>query len=460
MSGPIQPGGKGTLQAPKSEEPQSTAVPAAAVKTPAPAPATAPRRGSIATITSTEQQVLVELVVDDNVRGHALEAGMFFRVLAEGGAVFKGLAQVTEVVSPTRCIARQVGLTDRSRPLATGDQVAEVADLAALAAPEAVETAARNQQLRLDQLDAADRRLFEAVRANYQQALADAETRHRSDLADLERRYREQSAAADQAGRMAAERREAESRAADLAARAGLADAVGKALIEERKTGAERLTQLTQERDQLRVQVDALLAQQSSHAARIEALVREQADRGRIHAMQLRAETETREVLQARLDEIEARMAGRPASTPTVLSADPAHPETVLERLARVTRELSAERIARERLTADVTRFTATINELRSENTALTSRLEALTAADAQAAEALTQATAAKERLVAAERARNALELARLEAERRWYDLSARVLRLTDAAPATVALQARLRDSLMGQEPERAGATP
>lgn len=463
-AGPVRAGGKGALQASAPGEPAAATGPAVEAPMQPPTPSapigsTNLRRGSIATVTTTDQQVLVEVVVDENVRGHVLEAGMFFRVLADGGTTFKGLGQVTEVVSPTRCIARQVGLTDRNRKLATGDQVMEVADLAALAAPEAVESAVRNQQLRIDQLDAADRRLFEAVRANYQQALADAETRHRADLADLERRHREQLDTADKAGTLAAERREAEAHAADIAARTGMAEAVGNALVEDRKAMTERLATTTRERDQLRIQVDGLLAQQDGHAARIEALVREQADRQRIHATQLRAEAETREVLQARLDEIEARISGKPAQVPTVLTADPDHPETVLERLARVTRELQAERTAREKLAADVARFTATISDLRSENAALATRLETLTGADAKAAEVLAQATAARERLAVAERTRDTLELARLEAERRLFDLSARVLRLTETAPAIVALQARLRDSLMGQA-QTTGATP
>lgn len=456
-------GGKGTLQRPT---PEATATPTPTA-TPAPTPApgtmadqTAPRRGAIATITTTDQQVLVELAVDANARGHALEAGMFFRVLTDGGRIFKGLVQVTEVLSPTRCIARQAGLTDRTRALATGDQVLEVADLAALAAPEAVETAARNQQLRLDQLDAADRRLFEAVRANYQQALADTTTRHQADLADLERRHREQLDAAEQAARLTTERREAEARAAEIATRAAMTEAVGRSISEERQASAERLASLTRERDQLRAQVDGLVAQQSAHAARIEALVREMADRQRLHAAQERAEAETREVLQARLDEVEARLAGRPPGSPVVLTADPDHPETVLERLTRVTRERNDERAAREKLAADLLRFTATVTELRAENTALAQRLETLTGANARADEALAGASTARERLAAAERAQGVAELARLEAERRLYDLAARVLRLSDTTPATVALQARLRDNLAAQGVGGTGGVP
>jgi DNA repair exonuclease SbcCD ATPase subunit len=426
-----------------------------------PDPAT-PRRGSIATVTTTDNAILAELILAADSRGHALEAGMFFRVLADGGKTFKGLVQVTEVISPTRCIARQVGLTDRSRGLATDDRVAEVADLAALTAPDAVESAARNQQLRLDQLDGADRRLFEAVRANYQQALADTEARHKVALDELERKHREQLAAAETASRLAMERREAEARAAELATRAGLANAVETAIAEDRKAQAAKLETLVTERDQLRTQVDSLLVQQQQHATRIDALVQEQAERQRAQTAQLRAEVETREVLQARLDEVEAKLAGRPASTVTVLTADPQHPETVLERLARVTRELNAEREARRKLSADIDRFTATAGELRAENERLAARAVALAHADEKARELQEVVAESKRKLLAAEQSRDALELARLEAERRLFDLSARVLRLTDPAPATVALQARLRDSLGAQDDAKpaTGTTP
>lgn len=413
---------------------------------------TTPRRGSIATITATDLVVLAELTVNEDVRGNPLEAGMFFRVLADAGKTFKGLVQITEIIGPTRCLARQVGLTDRSRALATGDQVAEVADLAALAPPAAVENAARNQQLRLDQLDDADRRLFAAVRANYQQALNDLDARHQVALAESERKQREQWAAAEQAGRLASERREAELKATELVTRAEALAEVEKAITDDRKGMATRVATLTGERDQLRDQVDSLLAQQYQHAARIDALVREMAEKDRTQATQLRAEVETREVLQARLDEIEARLAGKPVNNATVLSADPDHPETVLERLARVTGELNAERKGRRTLATDLERFTVAAAELRAENTRLAARVETLAGADEKAKELHLLMAESQRRLREAERARDTLELTRLEAERRLYDISARVLRLSDAAPATVALQTRLRDSLNAQD--------
>lgn len=421
---------------PKSEKPP-TETPGTSVDQ------SALRRGAIATIAMTPkadgtEQTQIELELQGNARGHALEAGMFFRVVTDGGKTFKGLIQVTEVVSTTHCLARVVGLTDRSRVMATGDQVSEVADLAALAAPEAMEGATRAQQLRLDQIDVADRRLFDAVRANYQQSLADLEARQASALAEKEARYQAQKLATEQDAAHTIARSDAEHQAAIVAIRSATTAAIEQALSQERKVNAERLAALTGERDQLHAQVDSLVALQKQSATRIESLISDNAERQRAHALQLRAEAETREVLQARLQEVEARQAGRPAPATTVLSAEPDRSETILGRLARVTSELEKERGDRLKLTAELEALSIKAAALRTES----------------AQEAQSQAAEAQKRMTAAEHARDALELSRLEVERRYYDLSARILRLTATSPEMVGLQARLRESLTGQNQE------
>jgi hypothetical protein len=434
----------------KSETPRT--VNREAVAAPAANAEARPRRGRIATIAEIsaapegDKRTQIEVVMDEAAKGNPLEPGMFLRV--QGESVFKGLLQLTEVLGPTRAIARQIGVTDRTRPLTTGDKVEEVADLAALAAPEAVETAAKNQQLRLDQMDAADRRLFEAVRVGYQRSLDEMTARQQAERQDAERVLNERLAAQENA-HQAALARQAVLAQSDLAVvRASAAQQVEQALAAERAANATKLNDLTAERDRLRVQVDGLIQAKSQDAAAVEAALHRASERENTAAAQVRAEVETREVLQARLAEVEAKLSSKPVPATIVLTADPTHSETVLERLTRVSTELATVRAEYTRLRESLLTAEGDVGSLRRERDELTQRCRALVQADAQARAAQATVADIQRRLTEAEQSRAGLERARLDAERRLFDLAARVLRLDDPAPATVALQARLRASL------------
>jgi hypothetical protein len=205
------------------------------------------------------------------------------------------------------------------------------------------------------------------------------------------------------------------------------------ALRSSTATGAEAGSQLA---------VNELKRQQEALTARIAALVKDLAEKDLRHAQELGAETERRQALQQRLAELE-RPRGR---TPT--PAEGGRNESPLERLARITDELVAERERGVRLEADLTTAQAALTAAREVNTALEQQLRNLAGTDQGTSKLTEELAATRQRLTEAEQQRTALELSRLEAERSLYDLAARVLRLAGSSPETVALQARLRDVL------------
>jgi hypothetical protein len=378
-----------------------------------------------------------------------VEPGTFLRVYAPGdGHLLKGMLQVTEVLGPERAVARQITLADRQNPLAPGDQVREVLDLAGLADPKAIEQAARAATNAADHQDGNEQARYVLLREQYQKELAAAKVRYDQDLLNVRRQYEAQLVAADAAHALDVQRREQELRADLAALKTTLTEQVAAGVATSRQASDTRIATLETERDNLAKQVEGLLARSEEQATRITALVTSLSDKDRDHAANLRAEVETRELLAAKLSELESRLAGRPTSSLAVLSAEPGRGETVLARLTRLTNELAAEQEKAKGLDAALATTRGALARASEANTALTKQVDQLGAADHQAGELGKQLAATSAQLVTAQKQRAELELARLEAERQLYDLAARVLRLAGSSPETMALQARLRDVL------------
>lgn len=423
----------------RSEAPHAAVVPETP-KTRTPASAT------VVTISAAKDMILAELPIGAK---QGLEPGAFLRVYAAGDAhVLKGMLQVTEVLGPERAVARQITLADRQNPLAPGDTVREVLDLAGLADPKAIEQAARSAAAVADQKDSVDQARHAVLREQYQQELTAAKARFDRDLAEVRRQYEGQLTAADAVHALAVQRREQELRADLAALRTTYTEQVAAGVATQRQTSDGRIAALETEKNHLSKQVQGLLTQSEEQSTRITALVTKLADKDREHATNLRAEVETREQLAAKLTELESRLAGKPTSSLTVLSAEPGSGETVLARLTRLTDQLSAEEEKTKALEASLATTRGALTRAGEANTALSKQLEHLGGSDTKASELAKQLAATSGKLATAEQQRAELELSRLEAERQLFDLAARVLRLAGSSPETMALQARLRDVL------------
>ena len=412
-----------------------------------------PASGTVVTISATaNHQILAELPLGTK---QGLEPGAFLRVYdAADQHVLKGMLQVTEVLGPERAIARQITLGDRQNPFAPGDRVREVLDLAGLADPSAIEQAARTAAVKADHLDNADQARFALLREQFQKELVAAKARYDHDLASVRTQYEGQLAAADAAHALDVQRREQELRTDLAALKTTFTEQVAAGVASQRQGSNARLTALDSEKENLSRQAQSLLMQAEEQNMRITTLVARMADKDHEHAAQLRAEVETRELLTAKLAELESRLAGKPTSSLAVLSADSHQGETVLERLTRLTNELTAEQEKSKRMEASLLTAHNAVTHASETTTALSAQVDALANSENKAQELAKQLTATNEKLIATERQRAELELARLDAERQLYDLAARVLRLAGSAPETVALQARLRD-VLGQDKDR-----
>lgn len=425
---------------------RSEAPPTATTVAPEAPKSRTPASATVVTISAAKDVVLAELPIGAK---QGLEPGAFLRVYAAGDThVLKGMLQVTEVLGPERAVARQITLADRQNPLAPGDAVREVLDLAGLADPKAIEQAAHSAAATADQKDSVDQAHHAVLREQFQRELTAAKVRFDHDLAEVRRQYEGQLAASDAAHALDVKRREQELRGDLAALKTTYTEQVANGVATHRQTSDARIATLETEKDNLSKQVQGLLTQSEEQSARITALVTKLADKDREHAANLRAEVETREQLATKLSELESRLAGKPTSSLAVLSAEPGRGETVLARLTRMTDQLTAEQEKTKALEASLATTRGALTRAGEANASLSKQLEHLGGSDTKASELAKQLAATSEKLATTEQQRAELELARLEAERQLFDLAARVLRLAGSSPETVALQARLRDVL------------
>jgi hypothetical protein len=421
----------------------------------------APARESAADLVSVseaEGRVLVELPIG---AAQGVEVGAFYRIYdAADARRLKGMVQITEVIDAQRAVARQIALSDRASPFKPGDHAREISDLAKLADASAIESSARAEQSRLAQADGQEQQHFAALREQYQRELAVAESRHQAEMQALRDHQAAQLKGADAQHAHELELKQLELRTDLATLKTTLSEQVAAGIAADHLASERRITSMSAEKAALQAQCDGLLKQQGELSVRIATLVKELAGHDRAHGEELRAEVETRELLAARIAELEARVSGKPFAPSVVLSAEPGRNETVLERLARITKELSAEREHAKRLEAAFTEAQEALAAAKQAGKSLEVKVNLL-APDAERAATLSaDIERTRTRLQEAERQRDALELQRLEAERSLYDLAARVLRLAGTSPETVALQARLRDVLTPAGGEQAAPAP
>jgi len=245
--------------------------------------------------------------------------------------------------------------------------------------------------------------------------------------------------------------------AADLVMlRQALSEEARLALVADRAERAQRLTALQNEITALTANADRLgaeLVMTRQAALDLQRDLTRQAER---HQREVRAEVETRQILQAQLEQLDST-----ASAPirTVLTLDPNRGETVLARLERSQNELAQARAHIQTLEQELVeeREQRGLNEgaLAEAKTRITT-LESAVQRSGTATERLLaiehELTTTREQL-----ARH--ELARLEAERLLFDIAARLLAAEDAITVD-GLRERLRQHLADLQVVPAGKAP
>jgi chromosome segregation ATPase len=397
--------------------------------------------GLVATVAEVEGRTLVEFALDGDA---VAEPGTPYRVLSADGARIKGMIQVTDVPAKGRAVARVIALTDANDPPTPSDRVRE---LASLAEPTPANPATA--------IDAADEARFANLRDQYRRLLAEAISRHDAELAEA-RRAADARIAEAEAGlrRTLAENERAQ--AAELAAAKSLGgEAALAAVASEREAISARTHDALAERDRLRVEIDALTTTQQELQRRLERLTAERTEAERASQARLNAEREAREQIAGRLAGLEKREEGRASATAAMLSRDPSRSEGVLERLDRLSAEtaVASERANRAEAAANEANeaLLATRRQLadcQAAREAAEAKLVEVGAVDAKLATTADELAAARRETAAAKERQSASELARLEAERSLFELSARVLRLPRAGSELSALQERLRATL------------
>ncbi|MDA3963597.1 MAG: hypothetical protein PF961_22655 [Planctomycetota bacterium] len=406
----------------------------------------------VASVAEVDGQNVVELAVGTE---DGVTAGDLFRVYApDRDARLKGMLQVTAVLSPQRVLARQIGLLDRSRPLAAGDEARLVRDLSALADTQSMEDAIAREQAKLDSADAEQNAAFSALRSNYQKRLGELDKLHRETVARIERQHELQLESYQAEQRRQLERIAVEHAAELAAVRAALTDEATTSLRQDRIATQQRSQELEIENRKLADQVAVLLTEAQAAELRIGELLAAAETSSMRHQRELKAEVETREVLQERVVELERRVAGRASATATsVLTNDQIRNETVLDRLKRVSAERDSARLTVSELETDLEHQ----KRLRARSEVRLAELEVAVGELRQQAgvrqglgDEIGNLKRDNQRL---RETGKALELSRLQAERAYFDLAARILRLDDNTSALQDLQRRLRRVLAAGDP-------
>jgi len=412
----------------------------------------APRSGTIATVASgPDGRTLVEFTLTGST-----EAGTPYRVITADGSRIKGMIQVTDLPGAKRAIARVIALTDPADPPAPGDQVHELATLADAGTTPAAAAA-----------DPAEDARFTTLRTQYQRLIAEAVARHDADVAAIRTASDARIAEAEASLRKDLAERD-RAHAADLAgAKAAGGETALAAVASERETATTRARTAVDERDRLRVEVDRLTTVQEELKRKIERTTAGQTENERTAKAQLTAEREAREQIAGRLAELEKREGGRATATAALLSREPGRDEGVLERLDRLSAETTVARdraVRSEAAAAEAQEALLacrrSLAETEAARDAALGKVGAAADVDAKLATAQDTLAATRNDLAAARERHAAAELARLEAERALYDLSARVLRLPRAGAELAALQERLRATLGPMTPQVDATAP
>lgn len=394
-----------------------------------------PVRSQIATISTIDEETIYAFDLPEHAE---IRAGTFFRVLdPERDELSKGTLQVLEITPDDQALARLVGgLFDEERPIASGDPIREMA-LGGLISGEEAERRARAEIADEAQADERDERQFERLRQDYQRKLSAMRSEFNEEIERLQETHADSIALLERRHARALESKETERRADLAALKTRLDQDFAKRLQAADRKHAERERQLAAEKRQLQNRVDELLALQRKHNAQVERLLAEQAAAKREYQAALRAEAETREVLEARLQEVEGILSERDPSADEVLTNDPGRPETILERLGRVVAQrqrlenraaIQQQRI--EALEQEVTTLRAGRTRQEDRVALLQEQLSTTQSMLKESQSALAQSRQQIDDLQNTAENLDAIELARLNAERNYFSLLARILRM------------------------------
>ncbi len=432
----------------------SSATPAPSQKRPVPATPVTQAAGAIEAVTEHEGTVLAELALGSE---HGLEVGSLLRVHGTVGAqqAFKGMLQVTELIGTKRAVARTIGLTDRTAPIEVGD-VARVADLGA-----AYADFRRDLARERDAITGADQQhdaAFISLREHYQNELALA-AGHFTEQREADRAQHDR-----ELGQLAVthiaelDRQRAEHDAAMAALREAMVEEARSALAADRTQRSERIKALQAEITALTANADRLGAELVMTRQAALDLQRDLTIQSERHQREIRAEVETRQILQSHLDR---RGEGAATAAPAriVLTLDPQRGETVLARLERSQNELAQAQariaVLEQELATEHEHRVATAATLHEAATRITTLESAVQRSGGATERLLTiehELTTTREQL-----ARH--ELARLEAERLLFDITARLLAAEDAV-AIDGLRERLRQHIADLQTAPGGKAP
>jgi hypothetical protein len=376
--------------------------------------------GTVETVASSpDGRTLVEFTSEAS-----LEAGTPYRVHTADRKRIKGIIQVTDVPGKGRAVARVIALTDPSDPPIPGDAVREL-DTLADPGPGPVPAAA----------DPAEEQRFVKLREQYQHLIALRRTVAEVRVAEVEAGVR--TALAERGH--GAEPAEAKTAGGEIAL---------AAVASERDAAIANARAAVEERDRLRLDIERLVAAQDELKRRNEQLIAERGEAERATTAQLTSESQAREQLAGRLAELEEREGDRASAAAEAQETLLALRRTLAE--TEAARDTALVKLATTAESQDaLLALRRTLAETEAARDAALGKLAAV--AETEAKLAVAHDALASARIEAAstqERHAAAAELARLEAERALFDLSARVLRLQRGNAELVALQERLRATL------------
>ncbi len=388
---------------------------------------------------------LVELPVGT---AEDISVGDFFRVYGQSDAApLKGMLQVTDIIADHRSLARMIGLYDRSNPLAPDDEARLVRDLRTISQGAEVEQAARDEARRLEQEDAATREEFGKLRTSYQRRIEQLRQDFDARTAAIVRDHEQAIAALEQRHQRALERKDAE-RKSDLATlRATLMSEARTSLRQTQSAKEEEIRRLRGELRAAQERAADLVREQQNLRKRVERLVAQAAQAKRGFEAEIRAEAETRQVLERRIAQLEGRIDPDLGSAQSVLPNDPDRDETILERLDRITRERDAARSRNAQLVSDLEHRQNLLERGEQRIATLEQQLAVLERSDSDRADLAGRLAEAESAIASLRRHTKALELLRLQTERGYFDLARRILLLPVGKPAAIEdLQQRVRE--------------
>ena len=413
-----------------------------------------PKHGEwqISSLTESEGQLLVELLIGSR---QGVDTNTFFRVYdPERPGVIKCMLKTREVLGPEQSLAIMIGgLFDLNNPLSVGDPVRSVDDLGLYGSGQQVERTVTREIERIQTEAQAEQEQFDSLREQFQRRLRELMAEHDRDVVARQTKHEQAMQEMKSRHQRALEAKDLERRS-DLAALRTTLMQDARSQVEQKGLNMQkRIRELSEERDTLQGQVDKLLREQQRLRDHITTLIQEQADKRQEFEDKLRAEIETRSILQARLAQIEKSLEPGDARPETILSASPDRNETILERLERITEERDQARAKVKLLSGRLDVLQTETNQLRKRLDIANTRLAVLESQDSDENSLRRQLAKSQVDLNQTKEFLDAANLTRLEAERQLYELVIRILRMSSSQPQQLDyLKASLRDLVASDE--------